>query len=472
MLNRNWKIVFIFVSQLFDILAIWMTGAIIFTLKWGAVVTYITPDHHLIIGFILFTVIYISVASMLGLYRGSFHLSLRLQYLIMARAFVLSTLIALALNSFSQTFIGKRSVISFVILLPPILFLGRLLLRQFNFLCQKIGYGIHNALIVGTQKDALKIYQRFEKFPDLGYRIKGFVVPSVEDAKSIIPLYTIDKLEEIIKEKQIDRIFFPMRNLSLNGFSDFFSKDFTKGVKLKILSPQAEELLKVSRIYDIAGVTLSSPPRTHLNMMKNSLKRIFDFFGALCIILLLSPLFVVTMLAIYFESKGPIFFLQKRSAIKGGKEFYFIKFRSMVVNAEELKAKLEANNESDGALFKMKKDPRVTKVGKIIRKLSIDELPQLFNVLKGDMSLVGPRPLPNSDFEKAKESDEFWEAVKDRALVKPGMTGLWQVSGRSEIKFKEMLLLDLYYIENHSLMFDLQILFDTIPVVLFGRGAY
>ena len=164
--------------------------------------------------------------------------------------------------------------------------------------------------------------------------------------------------------------------------------------------------------------------------------------------------------------------MQTRAALPGSSEFEFIKFRSMVNKADELKDELMKNNESDGALFKMKNDPRITKVGKIIRKLSIDELPQLFNVLKGEMSLVGPRPLPLSDFDKANEPEEFWESVKDRASVKPGMTGLWQISGRSNIRFKEMILLDLYYIENYSLLFDLEIMFETIPAVLFSRGAY
>lgn len=472
MFKRNWKIVFVAISQFTDILAIWMTGFVIFSLKWRDVVLYTTPDEHLVIGFIVFTVIYITVASMLGLYRGSFHLSLRLQYFIMARAFILSVLVALALNSFSQTFIGKRSVVSFVLLLPPTLFLGRLLLRRVNFFCQRIGYGIHNSLILGSEKDAIKIFNRFEKFPELGYKIKGFVVHSIDDMQSHLPQYSFDAIENIIEEQNIDRIFIPTEHFSLNGFSSLLKKDLGKGLKLKILSPQTEDLLKISKIYDIAGVTISSPPRLHLTVIKNGVKRIFDFVGSLLIILLLSPLFIATILAIYFETGRPIFFLQKRAAIKGGKEFHFIKFRSMVTNAEQLKRELEAQNESDGALFKMRNDPRVTSIGKIIRKLSIDELPQLFNVLKGDMSLVGPRPLPLSDFVKANESDEFWEAIKDRATVKPGMTGLWQVSGRSEIKFKEMLLLDLYYVENHSLLFDLEILFETIPVVLFGRGAY
>jgi len=144
----------------------------------------------------------------------------------------------------------------------------------------------------------------------------------------------------------------------------------------------------------------------------------------------------------------------------------------MIDGADELKEELFEFNETDGALFKMRNDPRMTKVGKFIRKFSIDEIPQLFNVLKGDMSLVGPRPLPPSDFERLEEGPEFWEAVKYRGKMKPGITGLWQISGRSHIGFREMILLDLYYVENQSLLFDLEILFETVPVVLFGKGAY
>jgi Sugar transferases involved in lipopolysaccharide synthesis len=199
---------------------------------------------------------------------------------------------------------------------------------------------------------------------------------------------------------------------------------------------------------------------------------VFDIVLASIAILLFSPIFLLTITAIYLESGRPIFFLQKRSSLKGGKEFYFMKFRSMVDNADQLKEQLLGRNESDGALFKMKDDPRITTVGRFIRNLSIDELPQLFNVLKGDMSLVGPRPLPLTDMENVNESDEFWETIQDRGLVKPGMTGLWQISGRSDVKFREMILLDLYYVENHSLLFDLEIMFETIPVVLFSKGAY
>jgi lipopolysaccharide/colanic/teichoic acid biosynthesis glycosyltransferase len=144
----------------------------------------------------------------------------------------------------------------------------------------------------------------------------------------------------------------------------------------------------------------------------------------------------------------------------------------MIAEADEMKLDLLTRNETSGPLFKIKDDPRLTHVGRIIRKYSIDELPQLINVLKGDMSLVGPRPLPVRDLLRMKEADHMGGYFRERGKTKPGMTGLWQVSGRSDIGFREMVLLDLYYIEHQTLLFDIEILAQTIPTVLFGRGAY
>ena len=158
--------------------------------------------------------------------------------------------------------------------------------------------------------------------------------------------------------------------------------------------------------------------------------------------------------------------------MRGGRTFHLYKYRSMIKNADEMKQSLFDANESNGPLFKIKNDPRMTKVGRIIRKFSVDELPQLLNVLKGEMSLVGPRPLPVTDYEKVDRSSDVWEYMNARGRVKPGMTGLWQVSGRSNLGFREMVWLDLYYVENQSLLFDLEIIFATLPVVLFGKGAY
>ncbi len=472
MLKRNWKIFFVILSQVCDILAIWIAGSTIFYLKWTAITKYVTPDENLLVGMVVFTFIHVTIASMLGLYRGSFHLSLRLQNLISTRAFIVSILIALALNNLSQTFVGKKSVITFALVLPALLLVVRYFLLQVNLYFQRRGYGLHNCLIIGLTKESERLYTRFEKFPELGYKIRGFIVHERSHVETVLPQYTFEEISTVIDDLAIDRIFYPTVDFTANGYSPLQQLSEQKNVKFKIVSPQAEEILKIARIYDIAGITLNSQRRYHVEAVKAFFKRAFDIVIASVVIICLSPIFLLTIAAILIESGRPIFFLQRRGAVRGGKVFDFIKFRSMVTNAEQLIHELKDKNESDGALFKMKNDPRVTRVGKIIRKLSIDELPQLFNVLNGDMSLVGPRPLPLKDFERANESEDFWSAIKDRGSVKPGMTGLWQISGRSEIKFKEMILLDLYYVENNSILFDLEILFETVPVVLFGRGAY
>jgi len=473
LLKRNWKILFVSVSQLIDALAIAASGAVVFWVEQLPHAGTRTPDSDLLIGFLIFFVVNITISVMMGLYRGSFHLSLSLQNLILIRSFILSVLITLTTVSLIKgLYIDQRALVTFLIAVPISLLIGKMLLRRINLFFQRMGLGVHHSLIVGYDQDALKVFQRFTSFPELGYKTKGFVVREKNPSSPLQPQFTFDQFDELVTSGSIDRIFIPSTDMVVNGYAHLKHISAKHGIKLKILSPQAERLLKVARIYDIAGITLTTPPRYNVDSLKLFVKRVFDIVIASVAIILFSPVFILTIAAIFIESGRPIFFLHKRSSVKGGKEFNFIKFRSMIDNAEQLKEDMLDYNDSDGALFKMKDDPRITRVGNIIRKLSIDELPQLFNVLKGDMSLVGPRPLPLSDFEKAGESDEFWETVQDRAAVKPGMTGLWQVSGRSDIKFREMILLDLYYVENHSLMFDLEIMFETIPVVLFGKGAY
>jgi len=175
-------------------------------------------------------------------------------------------------------------------------------------------------------------------------------------------------------------------------------------------------------------------------------------------------LFAGVMVAIKLTSKGPIFFKQQRVGLNG-RPFHMLKFRSMVVNAEELKAKLAAQNEQTGPVFKMKNDPRITGIGKFIRKFSIDELPQLINVLRGDMSVVGPRPPVPSEVAKY----EAWQ--RRRLSVRPGLTCIWQVSGRNQITFDQWMYLDMQYIDHWSFLGDLHLIFRTVPVVLTGRGA-
>jgi exopolysaccharide biosynthesis polyprenyl glycosylphosphotransferase len=202
-----------------------------------------------------------------------------------------------------------------------------------------------------------------------------------------------------------------------------------------------------------------------LDNTQRTLKRVLDVAVSVCGLVLLSPLFLAVALAIRLDSPGPVLFRQKRV---GADEKIFVcyMFRSMQQDAEVRQASLEALNEAQGPTFKMKDDPRVTRVGRLLRRWSIDEAPQLVNVLKGEMSLVGPRPLPVRDFLRMEEPH------KRRLGAVPGMTGYWQISGRSELSFEEMVRLDLYYIENWSLSFDLKIILKTLGAVLRRKGAY
>ncbi len=196
------------------------------------------------------------------------------------------------------------------------------------------------------------------------------------------------------------------------------------------------------------------------------IKRIFDVCCSVIMMILLSPIFILTAIAIYIEDPGPVFYTQIRVG-KDGRYFKFFKFRSMIINADKVKEQLAAQNESEeGVLFKMKQDPRITRTGRIIRKFSIDELPQLVNVLIGDMSLVGPRPaLP-------MEVEQYSLEQRKRLHVIPGITCIWQVSGRSDIPFTGQVRLDLQYIKSTSIWQDIKILALTIPAVITGKGAY
>lgn len=204
----------------------------------------------------------------------------------------------------------------------------------------------------------------------------------------------------------------------------------------------------------------SEEDETTNNITYKFIKRTIDIIGSLFGLIILSPILLIVMAAIKIESRGPVVFAQERVGYKG-KRFKMYKFRSMVENAEELKEKLKDQNEMNGPMFKMKNDPRVTRVGRIIRKTSIDEIPQFVNVLKGDMSLVGPRP------SLVKEVEEFDDWMLRRLDVKPGLTCYWQVSGRNDIDFEEWMKLDIKYIEEQSILVDIKLILKTV-LVLFG----
>ena len=239
-----------------------------------------------------------------------------------------------------------------------------------------------------------------------------------------------------------------------------------QGIIVRVRTGMSRLQIARSSMDELEGVPVmtfqSGPPDSWQLIMKRGI----DILGSVALLVALAPLFALVMLLIRLESQGSIFFAQERIGLNK-RRFRMLKFRTMVDGADRLQHMLEGLNEADGPVFKIKKDPRITRVGKILRRFSIDEFPQLINVLLGDMSLVGPRPLPVRDVERI---DIRWQ--KRRFSIKPGLTCLWQVSGRSEIGFNEWVRLDLDYIDRWSLGLDLLILLKTIPAVFKGPGAY
>jgi exopolysaccharide biosynthesis polyprenyl glycosylphosphotransferase len=238
-----------------------------------------------------------------------------------------------------------------------------------------------------------------------------------------------------------------------------------RGIRMRV-APGAVGLMSSSPVLsDNMGLPLLEVVYPELDNTQRALKRALDLTGALLGLAVLSPLFAAVAVAVRLDSPGPVLFRQKRAGADG-EVFLCYKFRSMRADAEARQQELETSNEADGPLFKLKDDPRVTRVGSMLRRWSLDELPQLINVLTGEMSLVGPRPLPLRDFEHMDEPH------KRRLAALPGITGYWQTSGRSDLSFEDMVRLDLYYIENWSLSLDVKLILKTLSTVLLRRGAY
>jgi len=282
----------------------------------------------------------------------------------------------------------------------------------------------------------------------LGYRVLG----SYSDIPRILAAEPYDQVIFAVGKRYLHEIEDPVRACELQGIEAWLIADFFRAAIGKV---------KLEEFHNLPVLAFSSSPEFNWSLLVKSL---FDRVAALILLLLTLPLFIVVPIIIKLTSRGPAFFKQKRTGLRG-KEFNMHKFRSMHSSAEQMRAELEMFNELTGAAFKMSNDPRVTPFGKFLRKTSIDELPQLINVLKGEMSLVGPRPLVLTDVAKFKE----WQ--RRRQTVKPGLTCLWQVSGRSKMDFETWMKLDLDYIDNWSLGRDFRILLKTIPIVLLCKGS-
>jgi exopolysaccharide biosynthesis polyprenyl glycosylphosphotransferase len=326
------------------------------------------------------------------------------------------------------------------------------------------GYNNFNTLIIGAGKVGLSLADEIRKQPALGLKIRGYLDDNKVGKCGPWPvLGKLDSFQEIIHREFIHKIFITIYP-DHHSFIKLLEIAREEGLAVRVV-PQGYEYMTHEFIkFNIGTIPILEYSDFDADA-HHKIKRVFDFVSSFLLMIFLLPFFIVLGLLIILDSPGPVFYRSKRYG-RYGRMFNMYKFRSMVTNADDLLPKLKSKNEVDGPIFKIKKDPRVTGIGAFLRRYSLDELPQILNVLKGDMSLVGPRPFPIAQLEK-----EDLRQLR-RLGIRPGITGLWQIRGRSDVSFEKLLGWDIWYIKNWSFWLDLYILFQTFPVVLKGKGAY
>ena len=325
-------------------------------------------------------------------------------------------------------------------------------------------------IAVGTESSVRRLVRATQRANGAGVSIVGACVDDAPEGKLLAPgvpvLGSTARAAACAYEAGANAVFVPGEGSDPADIEELGWEMECVGRRLSVAHVLSEATVRSARARTVGGLPIVWLEQAQLANVQKFVKRVLDLVGGVALLLVLSPLLLATALAIKLTSRGPVLFTQRRLGVNG-REFTIFKFRSMYVGAEARRAEIIHLNEQDGGgvLFKIRQDPRVTPVGRFIRKWSIDELPQVLNVLSGAMSLVGPRPL-------AAEDSNYTGAARRRLRVRPGITGLWQISGRSDLSWDEAVRLDLYYVENWTLGLDLSILARTFFAVLVGRGAY
>jgi exopolysaccharide biosynthesis polyprenyl glycosylphosphotransferase len=446
--------------KLLRIITLIFLDAISLTLALRLALFYGTPLKYSWTADSSFAVLTFSVElgtiAMLGLYKAGQN---RRNYGGLAKAISLSSLLLLLIAFLYEPnlYISRSAFLLFWASSIAFIFTSRFLFDMATKLVRRKGVVLHPVFLISDVED---------KEANISFiqRTKCYKIRGIGDASSL-DKSNREATFDYLHKRRIEEAFVSWNAIKNRLYISWYF--YTAGITLRIIPVQTEVIppnFEFSLVGELPCMTIQSPIITGSDFW---LKRGLDLFCSTILLLLFSPLYLLIALLIKLDSPGPIFFKQDRIGLHG-KKFKIWKFRTMVTNAEKLQAVLEAKNETkDGVLFKLKDDPRITKVGKFLRRYSLDELPQIFNILLGDMSLVGPRPLPVRDVQRFKATHFI------RQEVLPGITGLWQVSGRSDIDdFEDVIQLDLSYIQNWSLLLDLQILLKTVKVVLQKTGAY
>ncbi len=359
-------------------------------------------------------------------------------------------------HSFELRFFCAYVIASYVLILVGAFFV--------RFLATHWKFNAPRVLLVGDI-DRFGTFKKYLYKSNTSVRLVGYV--SMEDTTDDRYLGSVKDLERIVHENAIGQVYIMNRKTDMVDIQQYIDICLDMGVSVRIIVKLFQAHGAHRYVSSVGTYPVVTYHRVCLDDSSKAIKRIIDIIGSLLGIIVFSPIMLITAIAIKLDSKGPVIFKQKRAGINGS-IFEMYKFRSMCVDAEELKAKLQEQNEvKDGLMFKIKDDPRITKVGKFIRKTSIDELPQFFNVLFGSMSLVGTRPPTLDEVEKYERT--HWR----RMSIKPGITGMWQVSGRSQITdFEKIVELDTEYIDNWSIWLDFKIMLKTVTSLLQRKGAY
>jgi len=407
-----------------------------------------------------------------GLYRSHRLGRRRAEIVSVIKAMTAVTLIVLA-----AALIFKISMVTPVFLVvfwavgAGLVVISRLTLRYLLKQIRVRGRNLRLVLIVGTNPRALELARKIEATPELGYRVIGFADeewPGLQEFRRSGHrlVCSVDDFPSFLRHNVVDEVVMglPVRSYYFHA-SRIAALCEEQGIPMRFPSSLFNLKLAQSKAEEFEGHALITLYRGAGDGWSMMMKRLIDFTISAAALIALAPLFLVVAILIKLNSPGPVFFIQKRMGLSK-RRFSLFKFRTMVPDAEARLREIEHLNEVSGPVFKIKHDPRITPIGKFLRKTSIDELPQLINVFRGEMSLVGPRPLPVRDYEGF---DQDWQ--RRRFSVRPGITCLWQVGGRSSIPFEKWMELDMEYIDKWSLWLDLKILAQTIPAVLRGSGA-
>jgi exopolysaccharide biosynthesis polyprenyl glycosylphosphotransferase len=422
--------------------------------------------------FIVWMAAWYVIFTAFGLYRTHRLSTARAEIFDVIKATSFATTAILAFASILDIdLVTYRFLVVFWVLSTAITVLARLILRAILERFRVRGRNLRNLLIVGTNARALRFAEAVENKPTLGYQVMGFVdeqwrgVAQFRRTGRELAARLTD-FDDYIRQHVVDEVVVALPVSSYYAeFAHVLRSCEEQGILVHML-PDFFDVrrarLKLEVLEDQPVITLRTGAMEGWPLL---VKRILDVTVALGLLILLAPFFVIVALVIRLTSPGPVFFVQERVG-RNKRPFRFLKFRTMVQGAEGQQGGLEERNEISGPVFKIRNDPRITRIGALLRRTSIDELPQLINVLLGDMSLVGPRPLPVRDYQGF---DADWH--RRRVSVRPGMTCLWQVAGRTSIPFARWMELDMQYIDNWSLWLDLKLLVRTIPAVVSGKGA-